>query len=506
MNYRKDKYGNEKIRSRGPFDQAKQGIYSVVDSLREKIDDEHKHLKDVFFSYGVMFPDMKYTANGIDELQWQIFDRDDIGDVKAYIHRLIFASRKRWEDVYGALSQSRLPSKADIRYLASLLRGDFDYVLPMKLRLENIEQALIELTQEQYRCLDQLEDNARCLIQGFAGTGKTLLALEAAKKAAACGEKVAFFCFNTRLAEWLEKYFTELAEEVQPEFVGTFHKYLFQVINDDGVRVPYPDEAEKINEYYQKTLPVIANEILNGKESCFDRIIIDEAQDLISDYYIQVLNSCLKRGFSRGKWMLFGDFTMQTIYSEGVSESGLIENLEKYASFARFKLTVNCRNTKQICTQIQTVTGLKIAHTLERTIDGPPVEYITWSSINDQCDKLEKILDKLKSNGIPFEKITILSPQRRENSVISLLTEYDIKDFNIYENSNLMFSTIHAYKGLENTVIILIDIDNSMSSQLLYVGLSRATSSLYVLLSETAKKDLLLRGVLQWMIQEENKL
>ena len=263
------------------------------------------------------------------------------------------------------------------------------------------------------------------------------------------------------------------------------------------MRVPYPDEAEKINEYYQKTLPVIANEILNGKESCFDRIIIDEAQDLISDYYIQVLNSCLKRGFSRGKWMLFGDFTMQTIYSEGVSESGLIENLEKYASFARFKLTVNCRNTKQICTQIQTVTGLKIAHTLERTIDGPPVEYITWSSINDQCDKLEKILDKLKSNGIPFEKITILSPQRRENSVISLLTEYDIKDFNIYENSNLMFSTIHAYKGLENTVIILIDIDNSMSSQLLYVGLSRATSSLYVLLSETAKKDLLLRGVLQ---------
>lgn len=85
----------------------------------------------------------------------------------------------------GSLDSSRLPSSEDVRYLAALLRGDFDCAVVMSALLRNTDEALIALTKEQYRCLDQLDDNPRCLIYGPAGTGKTLLAVEEVKKSAA---------------------------------------------------------------------------------------------------------------------------------------------------------------------------------------------------------------------------------------------------------------------------------------------------------------------------------
>jgi hypothetical protein len=54
---------------------------------------------------------------------------------------------------------------------------------------------------------------------------------------------------------------------------------------------------------------------------------------------------------------------------------------------------------------------------------------------------------------------------------------------------NTTFCTIQAYKGLENTVIILTDIENYSSDKLMYVGLSRACSGLFVLETEAAKRE-----------------
>ena len=78
-----------------------------------------------------------------------------------------------------------------------MLRGNFDKVMTIGKKISYVEESLISLTEEQFRCLDQLEDNPRCLIRGAAGTGKTLLAIEEVKRSAALGQKVAFFCYNS---------------------------------------------------------------------------------------------------------------------------------------------------------------------------------------------------------------------------------------------------------------------------------------------------------------------
>lgn len=487
--YFTDKYGITRSKARGPFDQAREGAFSIISAIKSRLDSAHKHLKNVLFSFGVMFPDIEYVAGGIEEEQWQVFDANNAENVYSYISSMSLHAQEKWENIYGSFDYSKLPSKDDVNYLASILRCDFDCAISINAQIRNVESELVRLTKEQCRCLDQLDDNPRCLIQGAAGTGKTLLAIEEAKKATAAGKRVAMFCFNGNLANWLAHHFSKLSPELQPAYVGTLHKFMVNATQKAGNTPAYPHDMQKLSEYFTVDLPAAALNALSNSESQFDEIIVDEAQDLIQDNYLKVLDACLRRGISRGFWTMFGDFSMQAIYTPSVSASDLIDKLEEITSFIRFRLTTNCRNTKPICSELQVVTGANNIKTLEGNVDGPPVQYITWSSMEDQCDKLKSLLNDLHDFHISDEKITILSPRKRENSVVSMLDSSKIADFKIPPIMDITFSTIQAFKGLENTVIILTDIENFNSDKLMYVGLSRATSALYILESDEAKRD-----------------
>lgn len=420
--YFTNRYGKTNSKVRGPFDQARDGIFSIVDAMKKRIDTEHRHIENVLFGYGVMFPDIEFTSTGIEEEPWQVFDSRDGANVKQFIKRLSDGTKAKWESHYGPVNDSKLPDSSDVRYMASLLRGDFDCTVPMSAQLRNASDALIALTKEQYRCLDQLDDNPRCLIQGPAGTGKTLLAIEEVKKSVARGEKVALFCFNANLADWLSSYFENMPEAVRPKYIGTFHKYMTQVAREAGLLPIYPQDSDKIQQYYQSDLPeAAAIALLDGGE-LYDKIVVDEAQDLIRDSYLEVMSTCLEKGLSRGRWTMFGDFSMQAIYADGMSGAGMIEKLEDQTAFIRFKLTINCRNTKPICKEIETVTGFKAPHNLWTKVDGPPVQYITWSTMENQCKKLQTLLKQLADAHISPEQITICPPSEETILLFPCLT------------------------------------------------------------------------------------
>lgn len=487
--YFTDKYEKTNSKNRGPFDQAKDGVFSVVSALKKRFDVNHQHLCRVFFGFGVMFPDINYHAAGIDEEQWQVFDLRDGNNVKGFVDRIAEGTRQKWEKTFGHLEDSRLPSTEDVRYIASILRGDFDYALSIRTQLYNSDEALIKLTKEQYRCLDQLDDNPRCLIEGSAGTGKTLLAIEEVIKSVAKGERTALFCYNSNLAEWLKSYFNDMTESLRPEYIGTFHKFMIMVTKEIRINIQTPEFKEGLENFYQEDLPRAALEALLALEKKFDKIVIDEAQDLIGVNNLNVLDACLRKGIIRGRWTMFGDFSMQAIYSNGQTGEEMKEMLEQYTSFIRFRLNTNCRNTKPICEEIQTITGFRPPAQLWTRVDGPPVNYITYNSQEDERDKLSKLLNHLSEMQIEEDKITILSPRRKENSVVSLLTGFEISDYKIPKNNGITFCTIQAYKGLENTVIILTDIEDLSLDKLMYVGLSRARSGLYVLESKSASNE-----------------
>ena len=69
--------------------------------------------------------------------------------------------------------------------MVTLLRDNFEYAVSRRSDLESLERMICQFTEEQFGALDMLNDNDRVVFKGPAGTGKTFLALEAAKRAVA---------------------------------------------------------------------------------------------------------------------------------------------------------------------------------------------------------------------------------------------------------------------------------------------------------------------------------
>ena len=484
-----DKYGHSDKRSKGPFDQAWDGMYSIRQSLSDKLDVAHKHLEKIFFGIGVMFPDVAYDSVGIDEEQWQVFDCNDGRNVRAFVERIAEGSVKGWNTQYGDVTLQNRPTVEDVRYMASILRGDFDMALSLRVQYNYVEEEIVSLTANQYKCIDQLEDNPRCLIKGSAGTGKTLLAIETVKKYVAKGEKVALLCYNNLLASWLQQYFEKQGESLRPVYVGSLHGYLMKVVQQKHMRVNFPDSAEKMNLFFAQELPTMVSNVLKSDGGIFDRIIIDEAQDLMSEAYLACFDSMLKKGISRGKWIFFGDFNRQAIYANDMTEADFMDMLDECTSYIRYKLTTNCRNTQYICDQIKIVTGFAKDIQYEGMIQGNPVQYRTYTSRDDELKELLKILRELSDNKVENGRITILSPHKREKSVVSMLGGIRVENYTVPVPEEITFNTIQGFKGLENTVIILTDIESYEDIKLSYVAFSRARSRLYVLHSKAAHDE-----------------
>lgn len=474
-----DKYGIEHEKVRGPFEQASEGMYSVKEELKKRSD--NSNVQNALCGYGVMFPDVEYINSDIDVAQEQIFDIRDGEYVGRFIKRLADYHKAKFRDKKVFVIY---PSDTDISDIVNVLRKDFDKALPLSTKVEYAENALFTLTEEQYRCIDGLSANKRCLINGAAGTGKTVLAIKNVKESVAGGERTSFFCYNLKLANELKKHFYE--DNLKPAYVGSFTEFIEDLVLSHGV-VDKKSITDWHN-YYNEVLPTHALDIIEQEGIYFDKIVIDEAQDLLKENYLLVIDAMLKGGLKKGKWFFFGDFDYQTIYNRESSYELVQSRLEDEAGFAVFNLTLNCRNTPAIQKEMNKIVGVE-CDTLVKDKNTPEVKYIQYDfdDPDDEKNLLEAEIKSILAGGIKKRDITILSAFKRETSVVSQVTKYKIDDVS-EETDNITYSTIQGFKGLENSVIILTDIQTYNKPDLMYVAMSRARSALYVFETKHAEK------------------
>ena len=483
-----DRYGNISNKRRGPFEQAIEASHSVMAAIKAQLSADYAYLGNLLFGSGVIFPDIVYEAEGIDHEQWQVHDLRDGRDVAGFIKRLSLKTAEKIENKYGI----KIPFKSylgvkEVDYIAGLLRGDFDRPIPLSAHIRTAEEQRINLTREQYRLVDQPEDNPRCLIQGGAGTGKTLIAIQEAARAVADGRRTALICFNKNLGQWLNNIFPDSA--LKPSFVGTFHSFLLRELKQDGQNPVIPIEGKEQQNFFSETLPALALQILVKAYGQFDVLVIDEAQDLVNDLYLEVFDAMLTGGLARGRWRMFGDFSMQAIFAQSMKAEEMLRLLEDRTFFINFKLTINCRNPKPVCEEIKTVTGYAPQHETVLKIDGPPVNYYTYKNNEEGAKLLELEIGRLLDGGVQPGQITLLSIMRRENSIVNLIKEHSITEFRPEGNNDISFSTIQSFKGLENQIIVVTDVASYSNDQLLYVAYSRAATALYVFSLESAGKE-----------------
>jgi superfamily I DNA/RNA helicase len=110
-------------------------------------------------------------------------------------------------------------------------------------------------------------------------------------------------------------------------------------------------------------------------------------------------------------------------------------------------------------------------------------------------DQIKAWLSEFRAQGFKPWEITLLSFCSEEASAAMQLKKEACKLNPAWmENRHTGYATIHSFKGMENKVIILTDVDLSgrdIERSLFYTGMTRATESVRVLCSESSKNSLI---------------
>jgi hypothetical protein len=137
----------------------------------------------------------------------------------------------------------------------------------------------MRLDQEQLRLIDALSANDRLLVEGTAGSGKTLLAREAALRMAQSGFRVLYLCFTDALAQWVGRELEN--ENIQ---VATVPRYALKLLQHAGIVDTSPESPEF---WFDVSLRA-ATEALPLVREKAEVIILDEAQDLTAGDWLLV--------------------------------------------------------------------------------------------------------------------------------------------------------------------------------------------------------------------------
>lgn len=324
------------------------------------------------------------------------------------------------------------------------------------------------LTEEQERILDETEEDKRKIFYGSAGTGKTFVAIEKARRLAKLGKKVFLTCYNKNLValyDELKRY--QLIKALN------FHDYIYNVLRENGFDLHEPESSEDYDTFFNETLPQLAFDYYSSldPEDKFDAIIIDEGQDFKEEWLL-----CLEAmNKDDGEFYIFADRN-QNIFGNGLDSL-------KDIGMSKHRLTINLRNTEKIAQWLQPYTGESRVRC--RLQNGLPVNCFAWAALSEEKSLIEKEIGRLVSQGLAPNRITIVSSHKKENSSLAGLDK--IREWPLVDvreaKYGIQFSTVRAFKGLEADVVFLIGVkegSRACTPADVYVGASRARFLLYV--------------------------
>lgn len=478
---------------RGPFKQVSENMHSI----RQFILNKHPDFSQIAFWTAVIFPYVTFSKSSPEWHNWQVID------ARSYIARPVsqlFANvidqarslLSKSPTVKWFKKESGEPTSAQRDQIVDILRPEFEFYETPAARHREMDEKLKQYTREQFIALDAMQANPRVVFNGPAGTGKTLLAIEAARRAVQQGKKTLLLCYNKFIARWIKSQFSE--SDFQNLTVRTLHSLMLNIC---GITPPTPANAKFWTDILpEQSIETLLVDVENQAEK-FEVMIIDEAQDILRPSYLDFLDLCLTGGLTAGCWNMFGDFVYQQIYSAAnLHMEEFIKEL--CVNTPVYTLGVNCRNTPRIAAYAPLLGGLTPDYRkILRADDKVKPELIFYKDSQQQKEILSKQLlrfrEKEKFKG---SEIVILSPSAGNCCAVSLLPPWRdrVKPFTLEAaGGHIRYSTIHSFKGLEAPVIIVTDLDkikDKESMNLLYVAVTRSLSRLVLLIRESARTDL----------------
>lgn len=458
-------------RKEGPWRQAE----GAMIALRDRLAKNTPHFADFLIGYGIIMPHAVFTAIGPEiESEVLIDKRTFAQNLGLFIRNLQHHWEQKYRRARGRIPKT--PSRLDIRKIRQALRPDFESTFSLGSWFTGMSAEQVLLTNAQIKAARGAANNPRAVIEGRAGTGKTLVAIDRAKTIARAGEKVLYVCFNQLLARHVK---LALQEDCATENIEVVHLHSLyrQAIREAGLLEKVDERDVGEIELFGKIYPEVFYEAaMTDEPDPVDVLIIDEAQDVMTPDNLKALDLLVHGGLQKGRWQLYLD-PMQNIYGKASDDA---QNILSKAGFFHYQLEENCRNTRQVAIQTSIISGIDMA--IEGATDGPECDCVFYGDREDFWRKLHHELCLLRTREVSLDDIVILSTRRFENSMLNgLETVGDVRVIDLAKEEErdrgLYFSTMHRFKGLERKVVLAIDLErigDPSLGMLHYAGLSRA--------------------------------
>ena len=436
----------------------------------------------------------------------------------------------RWENGQVALDKLRsdlVSTGGTISTISTMFHDNLETHRPQLLHLTDDQLNVLQLVGCQPPSTinpvsEVVKVEPRCVVDGAAGTGKTILAIEIARQRCEAGETVCLLCSNPHLSRRFERWAEALPSnnggKVVAGTLATLPLWAFRANNvlknkhqqrlDNS---PQLEESLKLGHLDQGWQEFIGETIEDldtlGQDQLFDYLIVDEAQNLCDPMFLRLMENLLKDRLTNGRWILFGDFKNQKIVAPNIKQDGK-DALKDFSNlkWKNVELQTNCRNTHEIAEKAAKLVG----------IESPPMSgvygpHVQIKYFEQEQNPLEDILDNLiqdwKNRRVQSRQIILLSSGKgdefdttREYSGWKLHNISEItEDTSLAENNAIRYSDVYDFQGLESDLAILvlpktedqISLAGSLTlprekhlNRVLYIGMSRAKVMLIIVADE----------------------
>lgn len=453
-----DRYGF-RHRIKNPVAQARSSKYQILNKLKKGPTLACRHLRA---AHAVILPDAESVRAdlGPDMPPWLFCCRPDFeGNLAGWLtDRLGTIDDASCEEPLG---------RDGIAALEALLAKPFQIRMTTGHIARGDDAELATLTPQQFRILSLLEEVPRAAVGGGAGTGKTVLAAEKARRCAESGLRTLLTCFNRPLADHL----SEALHEILRLDVMTFQACCRRKAELAGLAVP---TGALTSNTLANTFPeLLVDAMADRPNLAYDAVVVDEGQDFQAHWWVAI--DSLLDPAGPGILYIFHDAN-QRVYPETA-------RIPKDVKATPFPLGENLRNTQ------------RIHEVLRPHYSGPPVVPVgpiglpvRWSAVNK--GDLGRALDAAVArctgeDGIRPEDLAVLvSSEARLHELCSTgrLGGHPTAACGPKRTGVITLDTVRRFKGLESSVAILV-VDGEMARdrELLYVALSRARAFLVVL-------------------------
>lgn len=456
-------FQNNKKMSRNPDRQASSATNVLIKNLG-------KDIQDLNVGWALCFPQCQLQKNSttIPNIPKEIIiDEGLLIDIEGAINSI--------NTYYKSKYNKGGHNKNQAENLIRKLTNDLGFIQKLGIKIRKNNDQLLQVTTEQFEILNDLEYNQRIIVRGGAGTGKTLLAQEFAKRLSNKGKKVLLLFFNRTITRTV-RYGLRGFENIH---ISTFHSFAKKIIDDFDNEWWGNTKTETTDkdEFWNIVVPIKLFECPVIDK--YDAIIVDEGQDFKSDWY-EFLDEVLTSK-SDGNFCVFLD-EKQDIFKHW---TGIPWEEKPF----RKQLSKNCRNTKKIVAYLEQIS----ASSMVPYQNSPIGTDVITRKVKGQVDEQKKIIEDLKNlinqNEIPPGDIIILSNLPKKESCLSDCKKIGRHELlalgDRYDNrsKDIRYTHINSFKGLEADVILIIDtkaIPKEHLENSLYTQGSRAKNILYI--------------------------